>query len=1051
MNIRTILTAITRQNNIKFVGSYPNGYKEKWGSKGFFVLTLLMGVLGPICAFALDFQLPTTRLLPEDAPRGVLKYDIDGDSLIDVGFAMTGVSGGQTAVVIFLSDGNGGVKQEIETAQNLGARGFTAGLINGDTIPDLVLAAPNNATLYILLGNAQGGFSRDPALDIPIVGADPGIVRVADLDGQGGLDLVIGDILATGSGLFTALGNNDGTFSTPVGIVGSQGIAAGDLHLGDFDHDGNLDIATPAQIFLGAGNGSFPGNPINLSGGQALAAGDLDGDGDQDLAVMDQDTLTIYVGDNQGGFSFNSRLPQPGALFRDLEVLDIDLDGLNDLVLTDENSDAIFYFLGQGNAAFAAPISVLTPQAPYSLAVLDLNNDRFPDIVTANDPMNQAIAAFFVQNPVAGNTPPVITRPADQTSNEGDFITGLQIIASDSDIGQILTYSAAGLPLGLNIDPVTGSIFGTILPNAAIGSPYTVVVTATDDGTPNLSANTNFIWTIAGSNRPPVVNDPGAQSSAEGDTVNLAISATDPDNDTLNYSAVGLPTGLSIDPTNGTISGTIAFGAISSNVIVTATDNGIPALGTSVSFNWTITTTNRQPTATNPGPQSSAEGDTVNLAISATDPDNDTLSFSATGLPTGLNIDPTSGAISGTVAFGTTTSNVTVTATDNGSPNLSVSVNFLWTITTTNRQPTATNPGPQSSAEGDTVNLAMSATDPDNDTLSFSATGLPTGLSIDPTSGAISGTVAFGATTSNVTVTATDNGTPRLNSTVSFNWTIATANQAPIIKTLPIQHAIENQLFQLLVTAVDPNGNNLTLTVSNLPSRSNFIDNRDGTGNFTWIPNSTDIGSHILRFVVQDDGTPSLYSFKDVTIIVNPTDGDTFNFDIKTLNWNREQYRLNLQGKNARPGVPVLIRDEFEKLIGETRVMQNGEFTFSEQLITGPCMVDVEIDGNHIRRIVKNPARHCSGSEVDFVIDEMKQAGSMLHVHGKEAFPLSDILIFNTFNKLLSQGRANSNGEFEFASKIEDSVCHVLIRIRDQELLQKVSNSSSVCKQALRD
>ena len=98
-----------------------------------------------------------------------------------------------------------------------------------------------------------------------------------------------------------------------------------------------------------------------------------------------------------------------------------------------------------------------------------------------------------------------------------------------------------------------------------------------------------------------------------------------------------------------------------------------------------------------------------------------------------------------------------------------------------NQAPTVTKPADQNNVEGDDVSLQIEATDPDaGDTLSYKASGLPDGLSIDPATGLISGTVASGAasdTPYNVTVTATDDGTPAESATATFNWTV-TAPQA---------------------------------------------------------------------------------------------------------------------------------------------------------------------------------------------------------------------------------------------------------------------------------
>ena len=82
-----------------------------------------------------------------------------------------------------------------------------------------------------------------------------------------------------------------------------------------------------------------------------------------------------------------------------------------------------------------------------------------------------------------------------------------------------------------------------------------------------------------------------------------------------------------------------------------------------------------------------------------------------------------------------------------------------------------TNPGTQSSIAGTAATLAIAATDADGDTLSYSATGLPTGLGINAGTGVISGTIASGASgTFNATVTVSDG---RLSTPVAFSWTVA--------------------------------------------------------------------------------------------------------------------------------------------------------------------------------------------------------------------------------------------------------------------------------------
>ncbi|MGH8588660.1 MAG: discoidin domain-containing protein, partial [Gammaproteobacteria bacterium] len=69
----------------------------------------------------------------------------------------------------------------------------------------------------------------------------------------------------------------------------------------------------------------------------------------------------------------------------------------------------------------------------------------------------------------------------------------------------------------------------------------------------NNSAEKTVTFGALPSNQPPVVTNPGNQSSVVGASVNLAIGASDPNGDTLSYSATGLPAGLSINAGTGVI------------------------------------------------------------------------------------------------------------------------------------------------------------------------------------------------------------------------------------------------------------------------------------------------------------------------------------------------------------------------------------------------------------------------------------------------------------------------------------------------------------------
>ena len=175
------------------------------------------------------------------------------------------------------------------------------------------------------------------------------------------------------------------------------------------------------------------------------------------------------------------------------------------------------------------------------------------------------------------------------------------------------------------------------------------------DGT-NVAVET-FIWAVTDAVTISAVAD---QTTSEGTTIStLPISASG--GGTLKYTAIGLPAGLVINTGTGDITGTMALGAAAYGPYSVTVIAGDGTYSAATSFNWTI---NDPITITQLADQANVEGDSVSLSISASG--GGTLKYSAVGLPTGLKINTSTGAITGSVAPGAAqgTYTVTVTASD---------------------------------------------------------------------------------------------------------------------------------------------------------------------------------------------------------------------------------------------------------------------------------------------------------------------------------------------------------------------------------------------------
>ena len=287
------------------------------------------------------------------------------------------------------------------------------------------------------------------------------------------------------------------------------------------------------------------------------------------------------------------------------------------------------------------------------------------------------------------------------------------------------------------------------------------------------------------SNQPPVYSQLNNRSDIVGNSISLSIASTfsDPDNDTLTFTATGLPSGLTIS-SGGLISGTIASTANSGSPYSTRiTANDSKGGTVTAPFTWTVSLGNRSPVAGNLSNRISAISSFVNLSIASSfsDPDNDTLSFSATNLPPGLAL-ASNGTVTGTVlSSASTTTPYTVTLNASDGRGGTAAGSFIWTITVPNRVPVVSTLNNRSDSTGIQISFSASSafSDPDNDALAFTATGLPDGLLISSV-GLVSGTISNAAAASSpftTRITASDGRGGTV--TGSFIWTVSVGASIP--------------------------------------------------------------------------------------------------------------------------------------------------------------------------------------------------------------------------------------------------------------------------------
>jgi len=246
------------------------------------------------------------------------------------------------------------------------------------------------------------------------------------------------------------------------------------------------------------------------------------------------------------------------------------------------------------------------------------------------------------------NRPPVLT-PVPAVSGTENTAISQQFTADDpdqEDQGK-LQFSSNNLPDGAILDPGTGAFSWT--PNFTQAGNYSVNIQVQD--TEGLSAESSVDITVANVNRPPSIQNVADQSVDENSAISVSVSGMDEDSDDeLRFFAEGLPDGASIDESKGTITWTPGYDQSGTyNVTIKISDGEAEA---STAFSIIVNNVNRAPSIDGGGSVTIEPGETATFSFSASDPDDDGLRFESDDLPSGANLDASTGNFSWTPGEG---------------------------------------------------------------------------------------------------------------------------------------------------------------------------------------------------------------------------------------------------------------------------------------------------------------------------------------------------------------------------------------------------------------
>ena len=257
------------------------------------------------------------------------------------------------------------------------------GDFNGDGKLDMAVGDEGDNTVSILLGNGDGTFRSQSTFP---TGVAPDAIVAGDFNGDGKLDLAVADF--TDNTISILLGNGDGTFTAGRTITGVNSPVA--MVTGDFRSAGKLDLAVLDQadglvsVFLGNGDGTFA-TKIDTSAGRspsALVTGDFNVDGKTDLAVTNSGSNSVSVLLGNGDGTFFKRIDfGTGVGPSAIASADFNGDGRPDLAVTNKVDNTLSIFLGNGAGIFGAPTSFTTDAGPAALLSGNFASGTFPDLI----------------------------------------------------------------------------------------------------------------------------------------------------------------------------------------------------------------------------------------------------------------------------------------------------------------------------------------------------------------------------------------------------------------------------------------------------------------------------------------------------------------------------------------------------------------------------------------------------------------------------------------------------------------------------------------------
>ena len=430
-------------------------------------------------------------------------------------------------LVVTRTSGEIGLQPANSFAAGTNASKTEVGDIDGDGKPDLVVI--NGSGITVLRNTTPNGANNSTFTQVTfaMAGVAPTHLAVADLNGDGKLDVVVGQ---AGVARIYMLVNNSS--------VGTPSFARFDISafynitnllVADFNMDGRPDIAATSTtgntvaIYRNTTTGTsinFSGSPvatINLGfNTNNMVAADFNGDGKPDLAFINNANAQLHLVQNTGAntFSFATQPLITTTLNpKQLAVADMDGDGANDLVVLG-SSIVVYRNISTSSTIEFNYVYFVTDNLPQNLAINDMDGDGKPDIVITG-----SSALAIIRNSLTSSSFPRTGSATPELAESRFYFApnngGLALADFDGDgkpdvavsnnalAGAVMVYKNAPVPTLTSVSPTQGAagtsvtltgtnfspnpannavFFGAVKGNITAATPTSLTVTAPASG-----------------------------------------------------------------------------------------------------------------------------------------------------------------------------------------------------------------------------------------------------------------------------------------------------------------------------------------------------------------------------------------------------------------------------------------------------------------------------------------------------------------------------------------------------------------------------------------